>query len=396
MNKNNIVEQSLKLHKDNIGKLEVIGTVKVDNEKDLALTYTPGVAGACLEIAKDKKNTYEYTIKGKTIAIISNGTSVLGLGDIGSEASLPVIEGKALLLKKFGNVNAMPIVIDSKDPNVIVETIKNISSGFGGIHLEDIKAPECFYIEDKLKEILDIPVYHDDQHGTSIAVLAGLLNSLKIVKKDLKDIKIIINGAGASGIAVAKLFISAGIKNIILCDIEGALVEGDTSLNIAQQEIAKVTNRKLEKGKLEDIIKNSDVFIGVSDKEVLTTEMVKTMNKDSIVFALANPTPEIMPEDAKKGGARIVATGRSDFPNQINNVLVFPGIFKGALKVRAKDITDEMKIAAAMGLANLVDNKDLKEDYIIPSVFETGVSDAVANAVIKTVMGKNVNTNKIN
>lgn len=385
MSRDDVREQSLRLHEEKQGKLEIIGTMEANNGEELSLVYTPGVAAACLEINKDIENAYKYTIKGKTVAIVSNGTAVLGLGDIGSEASLPVLEGKALLLKKFGNVNAMPIIIDSKDSDVIIETIKNISRGFGGIHLEDIKAPECFYIENKLKEILDIPVYHDDQHGTSIAVLAGLINALKIVKKDLKDVKIVINGAGASGIAVARLFLSVGIQNMILCDLQGALVEGDESLNSAQRDIASLTNRELQKGNLEEIIKDTDVFIGVSDGNVLTTDMVKTMNQDSIVFALANPIPEIMPEDAKKGGARIVATGRSDFPNQLNNVLVFPGIFKGALKARAKDITDEMKIAAARGLADLVKAKDLKEEYIIPSVFEDGVSDAVANAVIKAV-----------
>lgn len=316
------------------------------------------------------------------MAVITNGTAVLGLGDIGPEAGLPVVEGKALLLKRFGGVNAIPISIDSKDADDIVNTIKNISPGFGGIHLEDIKAPECFYIEDKLKEKLNIPVYHDDQHGTSIAVLAGLYNSLKILKKDIEDIKVVINGAGASGIAIAKLLIKAGVKEIILCDLQGALVEGDSTLNNAQKEIAKVTNRNFEKGSLEDVIKNKDVFIGVSDGNLLTKEMVNSMNKDSIVFALANPVPEIMPQEAKKGGARIIATGRSDFPNQINNVLVFPGIFKGALKVGAKDICDEMKIAAAKGLANLIKDNELNEEYIVPSVFEDGVADAVANEVI--------------
>ncbi|MEW9096430.1 MAG: malic enzyme-like NAD(P)-binding protein [Clostridiaceae bacterium] len=375
--------QALKLHEDKRGKLEIVGTIPIENGQDLALAYTPGVAAPCLEIAKDKNNAYKYTIKGKTVAVVSNGTAVLGLGDIGPEASLPVIEGKALLLKRFGEVDAIPISIDSTDSNDIINTIKNIAPGFGGIHLEDIKAPECFYIEDKLKEQLDIPVYHDDQHGTSIAVLAGLYNGLKILNKKIEEIKVVINGAGASGIAVAKLLKAAGIKDIVLCDLQGAVIEGDTSLNEAQQEIAKVTNRNFEKGKLEDIIKNKDVFIGVSDGNVLTKEMVKTMNKDSIVFALANPTPEIMPDEAKAGGARIIATGRSDFPNQINNVLVFPGIFKGALKVRATDISDEMKIAAAKGLADLIKEEKLNEEYIVPSVFEDGVCDAVANAVIK-------------
>ncbi|BDR68203.1 malic enzyme [Clostridium tetani] len=377
-----VKEEALRIHEEKKGKLEIIGTMLVETPKDLSLAYTPGIAAPCLEISKDKEKAYKYTIKGKTVAVITNGTAVLGLGDIGPEAGLPVVEGKALLLKRFGGVNAIPISIDSKDADDIVNTIKNISPGFGGIHLEDIKAPECFYIEDKLKEKLNIPVYHDDQHGTSIAVLAGLYNSLKILKKDIEDIKVVINGAGASGIAIAKLLIKAGVKEIILCDLQGALVEGDSTLNNAQKEIAKVTNRNFEKGSLEDVIKNKDVFIGVSDGNLLTKEMVNSMNKDSIVFALANPVPEIMPQEAKKGGARIIATGRSDFPNQINNVLVFPGIFKGALKVGAKDICDEMKIAAAKGLANLIKDNELNEEYIVPSVFEDGVADAVANEVI--------------
>ncbi|BDR73761.1 malic enzyme [Clostridium tetani] len=377
-----VKEEALRIHEEKKGKLEIIGTMLVETPRDLSLAYTPGIAAPCLEISKDKEKAYKYTIKGKTVAVITNGTAVLGLGDIGPEAGLPVVEGKALLLKRFGGVNAVPISIDSKDADDIVNTIKNISPGFGGIHLEDIKAPECFYIEDKLKEKLNIPVYHDDQHGTSIAVLAGLYNSLKILKKDIEDIKVVINGAGASGIAIAKLLIKAGVKEIILCDLQGALVEGDSTLNNAQKEIAKVTNRNFEKGSLEDVIKNKDVFIGVSDGNLLTKEMVNSMNKDSIVFALANPVPEIMPQEAKKGGARIIATGRSDFPNQINNVLVFPGIFKGALKVGAKDICDEMKIAAAKGLANLIKDNELNEEYIVPSVFEDGVADAVANEVI--------------
>ncbi|WP_315117732.1 malic enzyme-like NAD(P)-binding protein [uncultured Clostridium sp.] len=379
----NVKEQALKIHEEKRGKLKVVGTIPVENGEDLALAYTPGVAAPCLEIAKDRNNAYKYTIKGKTVAVVSNGTAVLGLGDIGPEASLPVIEGKALLLKRFGDVDAIPISIDSKDPEDIINTIKNIALGFGGIHLEDIKAPECFYIEDKLREELDIPVYHDDQHGTAIAVLAGLYNGLKVVKKNIEEIKVVINGAGASGIAVAKLLRVAGVKDIVLCDLKGAIIEGGASLNEAQQEIARITNKSFEKGKLEDIIKNKDVFIGVSDGNVLTKEMVKTMNTGSIVFALANPTPEIMPHEAKAGGARVIATGRSDFPNQINNVLVFPGIFKGALKVRATDICDEMKIAAAKGLASLIKEKKLNEEYIVPSVFEDGVCDAVADAVMK-------------
>ncbi|WP_315069429.1 malic enzyme-like NAD(P)-binding protein [uncultured Clostridium sp.] len=378
----NIREESLRLHREKRGKLEIIGTMSVDNAADLALAYTPGVAEPCLEIAKNKDNAYQYTIKGKTVAVITNGTAVLGLGNIGPEAGIPVVEGKALLLKKFGGVDAIPISVDSTDPDDIVNTIKNISPGFGGIHLEDIKAPECFYIEDKLKELLDIPVYHDDQHGTAIAVLAGVYNALKLVGKNIQDIKVVINGAGASGIAVAKLLISAGVKNIILCDLNGAVVEGDNTLNAAQAKIAQVTNRGFEKGALSDVIRDKDVFIGVSDGNVLTKEMVKTMNKDSIVFALANPVPEIMPAEAKEGGAKVVATGRSDFPNQINNVLVFPGIFNGVLKVRAKEICDDMKIAAAKGIANLVSEDELTEDYIIPSVFNKEVCEAVSKAVV--------------
>lgn len=379
----NVKEESLRLHSEKKGKLEVMGTMPLRNGEDLALAYTPGISGPCLEIAKDKENAYEYTIKGRTVAVITNGTAVLGLGNIGALAGLPVVEGKALLLKRFGNVDAMPICIDSTDADDIVNTIKNIAIGFGGIHLEDIKSPECFYIEEKLKEMLDVPVYHDDQHGTAIAVLAGLYNALKIVDKDISKIKVVINGAGASGIATAKLLISAGVENIILCDINGVVVEGDTTLNEPQQKIAMVTNRSLEKGKLEDVIKNADVFIGVSDGNVVTKAMIESMNRDSIVFALANPIPEIMPDEAKNAGARIIATGRSDFPNQINNVLVFPGIFKGALSARAKDICDEMKIAAAKGIASLINDDELNEEYIVPTVFNEEVCNAVCNAVIE-------------
>ena len=369
------------MHREKKGKIEIVGTMPLSNGHDLAIAYTPGVAEPCLEIAKNKENVYNYTMKGRTVAVITNGTAVLGLGNIGPEAALPVVEGKALLLKKFANVDAMPISINSTDSDDIINTIKNIATGFGGIHLEDIKAPECFYIEDRLKEELDIPIYHDDQHGTAIAVLAGLYNALKVVDKSINEIKVIINGAGASGIAVAKLLISTGVKSIVLCDINRALVKGDSTLNGAQQKIAEVTNRNFEKGTLADVIKGKDVFIGVSDGNVLTKEMVESMNKDSIVFALANPTPEILPSDAKAGGARVIATGRSDFPNQINNVLVFPGIFKGALEVRAKDICDEMKIAAAKGIADLIKDNELNEDYIVPSVFNEEVCNAVANAV---------------
>lgn len=374
-------KESLRIHQERKGKIELFGTMPLRNEEDLSIAYTPGVAGPCLEIAKNKDNAYKYTMKGKSVAVITNGTAVLGLGNIGPEAGLPVVEGKAILHKKFANTDAIPIGIDSMDPDEIINTIKNIAPGFGGIHLEDIKAPECFYIEEVLKEKLNIPIYHDDQHGTAISILAGLYNALKIVNKNIQEAKIVINGAGASGIATAKLLLVAGVKNIVLCDINGALVEGDHTLNEAQQKIAEITNRSFEKGSLRDVIRDKDVFIGVSDGNVLTREDVESMNQDSIIFALANPTPEIEPQEAKIGGAKVVATGRSDFPNQINNVLVFPGIFKGVLEIRVKDISDEIKIAAAKGIASLVKEEELSEDYIVPSVFHEGVCDTVANAV---------------
>ncbi|WP_025692169.1 NAD(P)-dependent malic enzyme [Paenibacillus zanthoxyli] len=378
-----IREEALQAHRISNGKLQIAAKIPLNNKHDLALAYTPGVAEPCKEIAKDKEKAYEYTIKGNTVAILTNGTAVLGLGNIGPEGGLPVIEGKALLLKEFGNVDAFPICIDSLDPDEIVRTVQVIAPGFGGIHLEDIKAPECFYIEEKLKETLNIPVYHDDQHGTAVAVLAGLYNAMKIVDKALDSIRIVINGAGASGIAIAKLLLAAGAKHIVMCDIDGAISENAGSMNEAQERIAKVTNRDFETGTLEEIIKGKDVFIGVSVEGVLTKEMVQTMNSDSIVFALANPVPEIMPEDAYQGGARIVATGRSDFPNQINNLLVFPGIFRGALEARARDITDEMKLAAAQGIAGLVKDEERNEHYIVPDAFDKSVSRAVSEAVIR-------------
>lgn len=377
----NIKEEALKLHSEKKGKLEVVGKVEVKNRQDLALAYTPGVAEPCLKIAEDKEKAYEYTIKGNTIGVVTNGTAVLGLGNIGPIAGLPVMEGKALLFKEFSGIDAFPICIDSEDPEEIIKTVKLISPVFGGINLEDIKAPECFYIEKRLKEELNIPVFHDDQHGTAIVVLAGLYNALKLVGKEISKAKIVINGAGSAGIAICKLLLNAGAQNIVMCDIKGALVEGDETLNSAQQEIAKVTNREKEIGTLKDIIKGRDVFIGVSAPNIVTKEMVSTMNEDSILFAMANPTPEIMPDEAKLGGARVVATGRSDFPNQINNVLVFPGIFKGALEARATGITEEMKLAAAKGIASIVKDEELKDDYIIPDVFNKAVCEAVANEV---------------
>ncbi|MBM7870513.1 malate dehydrogenase (oxaloacetate-decarboxylating) [Clostridium pascui] len=377
----NIKEEALKLHSEKKGKLEVIGKVNVKNRQDLALAYTPGVAEPCLKIAEDKEKAYEYTIKGNTIGVVTNGTAVLGLGNIGPLAGLPVMEGKALLFKEFSGIDAFPICIDSQDPEEIIKTVKLIAPVFGGINLEDIKAPECFYIEKRLKEELDIPVFHDDQHGTAIVVLAGLYNALKLVDKEINKAKIVINGAGSAGIAICKLLLNAGARNVVMCDIKGALVEGDETLNPAQQEIAKVTNREKEQGALKDIIKGKDVFIGVSAPNIVTKQMVSTMNEDSILFAMANPTPEIMPDEAKLGGARVVATGRSDFPNQINNVLVFPGIFKGALEARATAITEEMKLAAAKGIASIVRDEELKDDYIIPDVFNKAVCEAVANEV---------------
>jgi malate dehydrogenase (oxaloacetate-decarboxylating) len=376
-------DESLKMHKEKKGKLEVIGKVKVETREDLSIAYTPGVAQPCIEIAKDKDKVYDYTIKGNTVAIVSNGTAVLGLGNIGAEAGIPVMEGKALLFKEFGGVDAFPICLDTEDPEEIIKTVKLMAPVFGGINLEDIKAPECFYIEARLKEELNIPVFHDDQHGTAVVVLAGLYNALRLVNKKLEDAKIIINGAGSAGIAVCKLLLNAGARNIIMCDRNGAIYRGEESLNPAQQEIALETNKEMKKGVLAEVIKGIDVFIGVSAPGVLTSEDVRNMNKDAIIFAMANPTPEIMPEEAKKGGARVIATGRSDFANQINNVLVFPGIFKGALAVRSKEINEEMKLAAAKAIASLINVEELNEEYITPNVFDSRVADEVAKEVMR-------------
>jgi malate dehydrogenase (oxaloacetate-decarboxylating) len=376
-----IKEEALRMHKEHRGKLEVVGKVPVKTREDLSIAYTPGVAEPCLEIARDPEKIYDYTVKGNMVAIVTNGTAVLGLGDIGAGAGLPVMEGKALLFKEFGGVDAFPICIDSKDPEDVIKTVKLIARVFGGINLEDIKAPECFYIEDRLKKELDIPVFHDDQHGTAVVVLAGMYNALKLVGKKLETAKIVVNGAGSAGTAITKLLLNAGAKDVIMCDIKGALVEGDETLNPAQQEMAKLTNREKKTGKLADIMAGRDVFVGVSAPGIVTKEMVASMNKDSIIFAMANPVPEIMPDLAKEAGARVVATGRSDFPNQINNVLVFPGIFRGALDVRAAEINDDMKLAAARGIANLVSDEELKDDYIIPDVFDKRVCSSVADEV---------------
>ncbi|EJO5347977.1 NAD-dependent malic enzyme [Clostridium botulinum] len=381
-----IKEKSLMVHKKFKGKLSIEGKIQVKNKEDLSIAYTPGVAEPCVKINEDKSLVYEYTMKGNTVAVVTNGTAVLGLGDIGPYAGLPVMEGKALLFKEFANIDSFPICIDSKDPEEIIKTVKLIAPGFGGINLEDIKAPECFYIEKKLKEELDIPVFHDDQHGTAIVVLAGIYNALKLVGKKLEEAKIVINGAGSAGISICKLLIEAGAKNIVMCDKEGSLVKGNNNLNEAQKLIAEVTNKENEKGTLKDIIKGKDVFIGVSAPNILTEEMVASMNKDSIVFAMANPTPEIMPDKAKKAGVKVVATGRSDFPNQINNVLVFPGIFRGALDIRSKVINEEMKLAASKAIASLVQDNELNEEYIIPGAFDKRVAEVVAEAVKKVAI----------
>jgi malate dehydrogenase (oxaloacetate-decarboxylating) len=382
-------EEALKLHKKNRGKIEVVSKTQIKSMDDLSIVYTPGVAEPCREINKDKSLVYEYTTKGNMVAVVTDGTAVLGLGDIGPEAALPVMEGKAVLFKYFGGVDAFPICINSKDPDVIVKTVEMIAPSFGGINLEDISAPRCFEIEERLKKSLDIPVFHDDQHGTAVVVLSGLINALKVVNKKIDEIKVVFNGAGAAATAVAKILLSAGVKDMILCDSKGLIYKGRTvNMNWAKEEMAEKTNQKLLKGTLADAIKGADVFIGVSVAGALSQEMVKSMASDAIVFAMANPTPEIMPNLAKEVGARIVATGRSDFPNQVNNCLGFPAIFKGALKVRASGINEEMKLAAAHALASLISDKELNENNIITNALNPKVveveSEAVAEAAKKT------------
>lgn len=383
-------EIALKLHRENRGKLEIKSKVAVANGEDLSLAYTPGVAEPCKEIAKNKEDVYLYTAKGNTVAVITDGSAVLGLGDIGPEASLPVMEGKAILFKEFGDIDSIPICIDSNDVEDIIKTVKLISPSFGGINLEDISAPRCFEIEERLKAELDIPVFHDDQHGTAVVVLAGMLNSMRLLDRDMSDLKIVVNGSGAAGIAITKLLLKIGVGDIILCDTKGAIYEGREDLNPIKMEMAAITNKHRESGSLSDVIAEKDVFVGVSAPNSLTQAMVKTMGEDPIVFALSNPVPEIYPNEAKAAGARIVATGRSDFPNQINNVLAFPGIFRGALDVRAKAITDEMKIAAAEAIASIIQYDELTEDYIIPDPFNREVVKRVAKAVERAAAeGKN-------
>ena len=376
-----VYEKSLELHEQHKGKVEVISKVKVENKADLAQAYSPGVAEPCREIHKDPENVFKYTAKGNLVAVVSDGTAVLGLGDIGPLAAMPVMEGKAILFKEFANVDAFPICLDTKDPEEIIATVKRIAPTFGGINLEDISAPRCFEIESRLKKELDIPVFHDDQHGTAIVVCAGLINALKVVKKEFKDAKVVINGAGSAGISICKLILQFGVEDIVLVDKAGALCPGEEWMNPAQKAMAEITNKNKQRGPLSEIIKGKDIFIGVSAPNVVTPEMVSTMANDAIVFAMANPTPEIMPDLAKQGGARVVATGRSDFPNQINNVLVFPGIFRGALDVRATEITEEMKLAASRAIASLVTEEELNEEYIIPSPFDKRVAPVVAKEV---------------
>lgn len=385
----NINEEALKLHEENRGKIEVISKTEVKDMHDLAVVYTPGVAEPCRKIHQDVNQVYRYTTKGNMVAVVTDGTAVLGLGDIGPEAALPVMEGKAVLFKHFANVDAFPICLATKDPDKIVEAVTFIAPGFGGINLEDISAPRCFEIEERLKKILDIPVFHDDQHGTAVVVLSGLINALKVVEKDLDKIKVVVNGAGASAIAVLKFIMSAGAKNAILCDSRGTIYEGrKENMNPVKEEMAKITNKDKIKGTLADAIKGADVFLGLSVAGALKAEMVKTMASDSIIFAMANPTPEIMPDVAKAAGARIVATGRSDFPNQVNNCLGFPAIFKGALKVRASQINEEMKLAAAYALASLISEDELNDENVIVDVFDPRVveqeSEAVAKAAIES------------
>ena len=374
-------KESLKLHYELKGKLEVTPRAKVDSKEALSLAYTPGVAEPCLVIQKDVEKSYELTRRWNTVAVVTDGTAVLGLGDIGPEAGMPVMEGKCVLFKAFGDVDAIPLCVRTKDVEEIVKTVSLLAGSFGGVNLEDISAPRCFEIEKRLKEICDIPIFHDDQHGTAVVTLAGLINALKLTGKKIEEVKIVTSGAGAAGIAIIKLLLSMGAKHVIMTDREGAIYKGRENLNPIKMEMAEMTNLSMEKGSLSDVIKNADVFIGVSAPGTLNKDMVKSMAEKPIIFACANPIPEIFPEDAKEAGAAVVSTGRSDFPNQINNVLCFPGIFRGALDVRAKDINDEMKVAAAYAIAELVSDQELNAEYILPAAFDERVKDAVAKAV---------------
>ena len=377
----NFNEAALKLHEEHHGKIEVVSKVPVKTRDDLSTAYTPGVAEPCRKIHDNKKDVYKYTAKGNLVAVVSDGTAVLGLGNIGPEAAMPVMEGKAVLFKEFGGVNAFPICLDTQDTEEIIKTVVNIAPAFGGINLEDISAPRCFEIETRLKELLDIPVFHDDQHGTAIVVLSGIINALKVVNKEKEDCKVIVNGAGSAGVAITKLLLTYGFKHVTMCDREGIIGKDYPNLNWMQKKMTEVTNLENASGTLADALKGADIFVGVSAPNIVTPEMVASMNKDSILFAMANPVPEIMPDVAKAAGARVVGTGRSDFPNQVNNVIAFPGIFKGALEGRATQITEEMKLAAAEALAHLVSDEELNDEFIMPEAFDPRVAEVVSQAV---------------
>ena len=375
-------EKALQLHEEWNGKFETTPKMKIQTREDLALAYTPGVAEPCKVIAKDKEAAYKYTIKSNTIAVVSDGSAVLGLGNIGAHAAMPVMEGKAVLFKEFGNVNAVPVCLDTQDTEEIIKTVVNIAPAFGGINLEDISAPRCFEIETRLKELLDIPVFHDDQHGTAIVVLAGIINGLKVTGKTKEDCQVVVNGAGSAGVAITKLLLTYGFKHVTMCDKSGILSKTSEGLNWMQQSMMEVTNLENKTGSLADALRGADIFVGVSAPNIVTADMVKTMNKDAIIFAMANPVPEIMPDVAKAVGAKVVGTGRSDFPNQVNNVIAFPGIFKGALEGRARQITEDMKLAAALAIANLVPDDEVSDVNILPEAFDPRVADVVSKAVI--------------
>ena len=375
-------EKALQLHEEWNGKFETTPKMKIQTREDLALAYTPGVAEPCKVIAKDKEAAYKYTIKANTIAVVSDGSAVLGLGNIGAHAAMPVMEGKAVLFKEFGNVNAVPVCLDTQDTEEIIKTVVNIAPAFGGINLEDISAPRCFEIETRLKELLDIPVFHDDQHGTAIVVLAGIINGLKVTGKTKEDCQVVVIGAGSAGVAITKLLLTYGFKHVTMCDKSGILSKASEGLNWMQQSMMEVTNLENKTGSLADALRGADIFVGVSAPNIVTADMVKTMNKDAIIFAMANPVPEIMPDVAKAAGARVVGTGRSDFPNQVNNVIAFPGIFKGALEGRARQITEDMKLAAALAIANLVPDDEVSDVNILPEAFDPRVADVVSKAVI--------------
>jgi len=394
-------DDTLKMHKENQGKLSVHSKVPLRNAKDLSLAYSPGVAEPCMDIYKDESKVYDYTMKGNLVAVVSNGTAVLGLGNIGPKAAMPVMEGKALLFKSFADVDAFPICLDTTDSDKIVETVKLLEPTFGGVNLEDIKAPECFEIEDRLRKICNIPVFHDDQHGTAIVTAAGLLNALKLADKKIEDIRVVANGAGSAGVAIVRLLIKMGVKDVILCDTKGIIYEGrPAGMNSFKEEMARITNKEQKQGSLADALEGADVFVGVSAPGMVTEAMVLSMNPDSIIFAMANPVPEIMPQAAKNAGALVVGTGRSDFPNQVNNVLAFPGIFRGALDVQAKEINEEMKLAAVQAIAGLIADEELHADYVIPDPFDPRVAAHVAAAVAKAAMetgvaGKLINPEKV-